>query len=87
MKLILGITLILALWSVSPLASSNHYQATNDYGTINVKHGDNVWIIAEQFVTEKEDIRNLVIAIREVNNLGSNAHIYPGQQLRVPISK
>nr|WP_173812941.1 LysM domain-containing protein [Dendrosporobacter quercicolus]NSL49084.1 LysM peptidoglycan-binding domain-containing protein [Dendrosporobacter quercicolus DSM 1736]SDN00247.1 LysM domain-containing protein [Dendrosporobacter quercicolus] len=85
MKLILGIMLILAVWSVMPLASSNDYLGANHYTVINVQAGDSVWIIAAKFVSDKEDIRYLVTAIREVNKLNSNARIYPGQQLKIPV--
>lgn len=87
MKLILGITLIFALWSVAPLASSNYYLGTSHYTSIYVNTGDSVWSIAEKFVSDKEDIRNLVIAIREVNKLNYNAQIYPGQELKIPVIK
>lgn len=86
MKMILGITLILALWSLTPLASSNYEVAAKGYDVIKVKNGDSVWSIAAKFASDKEDIRNLVMAIRETNHLNSNAQIYAGQELKVPVA-
>lgn len=87
MKVVFGLTLILALWSITPLASSNYYLVSNNYDVIRVKDGDSVWTIAAKFVTDKDDIRNLVMAIRETNKLNNNAQIYPGQELKIPAKK
>ncbi|MEG6584480.1 LysM peptidoglycan-binding domain-containing protein [Dendrosporobacter sp. 1207_IL3150] len=87
MKLILGIALVLSLWSITPLVSSNNYLESNIYSTVNVSEGDSVWTIAARHVSDKEDIRNLVMAIREVNKLSNNAQIYPGQELKIPVKK
>jgi len=85
MRLLIIITLIMVLWSVTSLASSNAFLNTNTYQVVYVQAGESVWTIAARYVTDKDDIRNLVMAMREVNHLNNNAQIYPGQELKIPV--
>lgn len=78
-------TLIIALWSITPLASSNPYLDVGTYAHIYVKSGDTVWSIATKYVTDKNDIRDLTQAIKQVNGLNNNTQIFPGQVLKVPM--
>lgn len=76
--------LVLAV-SVAPSFSSNAYLAGSAYETTHVKSGDTLWDIASRYSTEKDDIRQLTYAIREINKLNENAQIYPGQTLKIPV--
>ncbi len=49
-----------------------------------VARGDTLWRIASQVGSPGEDVRPLVAAIMDINDL-QDATIVPGQQLRVPI--
>lgn len=79
--------LIVALWSITPLANSNAYLASNVYGSISVKSGDTVWGIAAKYVSDQEDVRELAQAIKEVNGLNHNVQIFPGQVLKIPLKQ
>ncbi len=79
------IALLVAVWSITPLASSNAFLGVSHYSTVDVKAGDTVWGIAGKYVTNQDDIRDLTQAIKEVNGLRSNAQIFPGQVLKVPM--
>lgn len=83
----LVILLLIAFWSITPLASSNAYLDASMYETITVKSGDTVWGIAAQYVTAKDDIRDLSQAIRQLNGLNKNAQICPGQALKIPMKQ
>lgn len=85
MKIIMMIVLMGLLWSISPLASSNAYLASNTYESFYVQSGDTLWHIAGRYVTDKDDIRELTYAITEINKLNKNAQIYPGQILKIPV--
>lgn len=85
MKILLVISLIIALWSITPLASSNPYLDAGTHANIYVKSGDTVWAIAANYVTDRDDIRNLTQAIKQINGLNNNTQIFPGQVLKVPI--
>ena len=85
MKIVLAFSLIIALWSVTPLASSNPYLDVDTYVTIYVQSGDSVWSIAGNYVTDKDDIRDLTQAIKQLNGLNNNTQIFPGQILKVPM--
>ena len=84
MKILLALTLIISLWSITPLVNSNAYLDASTYATVSVKSGDTVWGIAANYVTDKDDIRNLSHAIKQVNGLNNNTQIFPGQVLKVP---
>ena len=84
-RILLVFSLLIALWSVAPLANSNGYMDVSKYGTIQVKSGDSVWSIATQYVTDKEDIRELTQAINQLNGLQKNSQIFPGQVLKIPL--
>lgn len=79
------LTLIVALWLITPLASSNPYLDVGTYVNICVKSGDTVWSIAAKYVTDRDDIRDLTQAIKQVNGLNNNIQIFPGQVLKVPM--
>lgn len=84
-RILLVFSLIVALWSIAPLASSNGYMDVSRYETRQVKSGDSVWNIAAKYVTNKDDIRELTQAINQLNGLQKNSQIFPGQVLKIPI--
>ena len=53
---------------------------------IQVRPGDTVWKIAADHTTERQDIREVVAIIRQLNQLDHNGSIQPGQLLKVPQS-
>ena len=83
-KIFLVMTLIITLWSITPLVSSNPYYDVGTYVTIYVKSGDTVWSIATKYVSDRDDIRDLTQAIKQLNGLNSNTQIFPGQMLKIP---
>lgn len=84
-RILLAVCLIIFLWSITPLVSSNAYLEVRDYTNFYVKSGDTVWGIAAKYVTARDDIRDLTQAITQLNGLNHNSHIYPGQVLKVPV--
>jgi nucleoid-associated protein YgaU len=51
---------------------------------VTVKPGDSLWRIAAKFAGAETDIRQSIYQIRQINQL-TNAHIYPGQILIIPL--
>ena len=84
-RIVLAVFLVVFLWSATPLVNSNAYMGVRNYTTFHVKSGDTVWGIAANYVTARDDIRDLTQAITELNGLNHNARIYPGQVLKVPM--
>lgn len=84
-RIVLAVCLVVFLWSATPLVNSNAYMEVSNYTTFHVKSGDTVWGIAANYVTAKDDIRDLTQAIAQLNGLNHNARIYPGQVLKVPM--
>ena len=60
---------------------------SDSYIQINIQEGDSVWSIASRHVVKSQDIRELVVAIRELNALNRDATVYPGQVLKIPSIK
>ncbi|SFL39416.1 LysM peptidoglycan-binding domain-containing protein [Pelosinus propionicus] len=65
---------------------SNKYLSCATYQIIDVNKGDSLWTISARYVTDKDDIRSLIAAIKQVNRLDNNTQIYPGQLLKIPVA-
>lgn len=64
---------------------SNKYLACATYQIVDVNKGDSLWTISARYVTDKDDIRHLIAAIKQLNRLDNNTQIYPGQLLKIPV--
>lgn len=56
-----------------------------NYYTYTVHEEDTLWDIANNVKPSHVDTREVVYKIKEINHIGKNEYIYPGQQLEVPI--
>ena len=54
------------------------------YETVQVCAGDTLWDIAGRYTTDKQDVREVVYQIREVNQLASTS-LTEGQTIKVPV--
>ncbi|WP_371370986.1 LysM peptidoglycan-binding domain-containing protein [Sporomusa aerivorans] len=84
-KIILVVSLVLTILAITPLAISRAFVDNTTYETVYVKPGDTVWQIAAKYTTDKDDIRELIYEIRQINKLDNNAKVYSGQILKVPV--
>ena len=84
-KTLLIVSLALLFLAITPLAISLAFTDNTTYTTVYVKPGDTVWQIASKYTTDKDDVREVVFEIRKINKLDNNAHVYPGQALKVPV--
>ena len=62
-------------------------QTDKEFVSVKVHQGDTLWKIASASTADSKDVRSTVYAIVDANNLGHNQDIYPGQVLKVPVSK
>ena len=62
-------------------------QTDQEFVLVTVHQGDTLWKIASASTADNKDVRSTVYAIVDANNLGHNQDIYPGQVLKVPVSK
>ncbi len=74
-------------WSAGAGADASSPVGEGGYRLVQVAGGDTVWSIAARAAGEKDDIRNIVVAIKKANNLDNNVQIHPGQVLKVPVKK
>ncbi|CQR73619.1 LysM domain/BON superfamily protein [Sporomusa ovata DSM 2662] len=84
-KTILVLSLVLVILAITPFAISRAFVEPTTYETIYVKPGDTVWQIAAKYMTDKDDVREIVFEIRRINKLDNDAKVYPGQALKVPV--
>jgi nucleoid-associated protein YgaU len=72
-------------WSAGAGVDASSPAGDGNYRFVKVAAGDTVWSIAASAAGDKEDIRNVVVAIKKANNLDNNVRIHPGQVLKVPV--
>ena len=84
MKFVCGLLLGLVLCLGTVYAASRETAPTR-YAFCHVAAGDSVWSIAAKMADPKEDVRELVYIIREINQLDKNAQVQPGQVLKIPV--
>lgn len=77
--------MIIYAWSAYDSAGASSYPADGAYRTVYVSKGDSVWSIAAKHVGDKEDVRVLVSAIKQLNSLSNDVAIQPGQALKIPV--
>lgn len=84
--LIIGIVLAVALIAVIPhVFSMALTPPAAQYVEVTVLPGQTLWEIAGEHKGERTDTRRMVDRIRTANEL-SNASVYPGQVLRIPVA-
>ena len=84
LKVVIASIFLVIFMSILSMSFSNGEKPIENYVNIQVRSGDTVWIIAGRNASNEEDIRELVYAIRTINELDRNALIYPGQILKIP---
>ncbi len=77
--------LVLALIFIALFTIFAHSEEPTQVVTVRVSSGDTLWSLAREYGDPGTDPRNTVFAIRQINNL-ENPRIYPGQELKVPLS-
>ncbi len=76
---------MICLSVVAPLRLDNAYLRSGDFDTVRVERHECVWEIASRYTTNRKDVRALVEAIIEVNDLSPDGALRVGQSLRVPV--
>lgn len=55
------------------------------FKSVIVESGDTLWSIAAKYTSSQQDIRQVIFAIKRLNNIDRAVQIYPGQILQVPV--
>lgn len=58
----------------------------NHAQVVTISHGDTLWSIASKFTPNELDIRDVIYAMKDMNNL-ENPTLHPGMQIKVPTIK
>ena len=59
--------------------------AVDTYATVVVQEDDNLWDLASAYNPDRNDIRDIVYAIYDINDLGQGDMLYPGQKILIPV--
>lgn len=84
-KIAMVVMFLFYAWSAGAGADASGTASGGQYQFVKVSSGDTVWSIAARNTGEKDDIRNIVVAIKKANALDNHVQIYPGQVLKVPV--
>lgn len=84
-KIGLVILFLFYAWSFGTGVDASGQVADGAYQVVHVSRGDTLWSIASKHAGKNEDVRNLIVAIKKLNNLGNDVVIHPGQALKVPL--
>jgi nucleoid-associated protein YgaU len=84
-KIAMVVMFLFYAWSAGAGVDASGTGNDGQYQLVKVAGGDTVWSIAARCVGDKDDIRNLVVAIKKANSLNNNMEIHPGQVLKVPL--
>ena len=60
---------------------------TQSVHTVTVQKGDTVWDIANRVTTHDIEVRQVVYAVKELNNIDDAGALVPGTTLQVPTVK
>ena len=76
------VVVALVLLLASSVQATPELLETADY---KVQSGDNLWEIAGDYTPEGRDVRNMIEAIKRLNDLEGSI-IHPGQLLEIPVA-
>ena len=79
----------LLLLSITVIAVNNMVIAGDKpirYSVVIVEHGDTLWSIASKHCSNDQDIRDVIVRVKQENHLDRSVQIHPGQMLRIPVS-
>ena len=85
MRFFIGILLVIGFCFSFVSANSLDRRSSMGYELVYVQVGDTVWNIAGKHTRDREDIREVVMLIRQMNRLNNNAEVFVGQALKVPL--
>jgi Tfp pilus assembly protein FimV len=73
-----------ALIAIPALSQSRLYAAGPEhFAAVTVRHGDNLWTIADRYTPAGENVQDTVDQIMAVNGK-SSATVIPGEHLKIP---
>lgn len=82
---VLSLTIFL---SKEPVEASDGIERRKDYILVEVKEGDSLWSLAEEYKSEEStSIESLIAEIEDINNIQKNIVLKPGNRLMIPCYK
>lgn len=83
--LFLTVSILMAISVTGTIFGANSVESLTKpvYTEIIVQSGDTLWDLAEEFGPDHQDIRKVVHAICQLNDISADS-IYPGQAILIP---
>ncbi len=83
--LFLTVAILVVISVTGTIFGANHAESLTKpvYTEIVVQSGDTLWNLADEFGPDNQDIRKVVYAICQLNDISADS-IYPGQMILIP---
>ncbi len=85
---ILVVIMVISLIVIALSINGNFFSnagTIQKYDLYKVREGDTLWSIADKYLVERQDIRELIYDIKVANSMNSSV-IFPNQLLQIPLS-
>ncbi|ORU00215.1 hypothetical protein D081_1309 [Anaerovibrio sp. JC8] len=79
------IAILVGLAVLSPFNLTNSYLRASEFDTVVVQHGESVENIASRYTSDSEQLEELTVAIREINDIKNARDMRAGRKLQIPI--
>ncbi|WP_051533465.1 LysM domain-containing protein [Anaerovibrio sp. RM50] len=79
------IAIIIGLAVLSPFNLTNSYLRTSDFDTVVVQHGESIETIASRYTSDSEQLQELTVAIKEINDIRNDRDMRAGRRLQIPV--
>ena len=87
MMLGMCLTVLFGYNMTTPVTDANTDANTNAVREVKVQAGDTMWDIAARTAHKDMDVREMVYAMKELNNISDSGTLVPGTVLKVPAHK
>jgi len=79
------IAIVIGLAVLSPFNLTNSYLRTSDFDTVVLQHGESIEAVASRYTSDSEQLQELTVAIKEINDIKTERDLRAGRKLQIPV--
>lgn len=79
------IAIVIGLAVLSPFNLTNSYLRTSDFDTVVLQHGESIETVASRYTSDSEQLQELTVAIKEINDIKTERDLRAGRKLQIPV--
>ncbi|HAF31489.1 MAG TPA: hypothetical protein DCR09_03700 [Anaerovibrio sp.] len=79
------IAIVIGLAVLSPFNLTNSYLRTSEFDTVILQHGESIETIASRYTSDNEQLQELTVAIKEINDIKNDRDLRAGRKLQIPV--